>query len=350
MSRWFSRLTVAALLVSALSFAFAGGAFAGTGGGPDDAMTPNGQAATLAMGQRVWYAFQYTGDESNITVRLTNNPSGYAAFSVWTRDNITTWAQGGAEAPVGRGTQSRDSDGNLLYNGDLVWTGNFRQGGTYYIAVDQTGGTTGTYQLSVAGSGVYYSNAAGGNQANSGVPLTLPQTGNNQSTNASTSNAPAAAPQAAPQGAPQAVSNGKGPDTAYLSNTDSGTLAPGERRWFAFRPFGNDFQTFVRLHSDNSGAVAFSVWTPQNVRDWAAGSAESPEGRGTVNKDKDGNTRYNGDLIWLGNPKTPGPYYVAVDNTSQSPANYQLSIMQSLAPSSTSIGSAPLTQLPGGGY
>jgi hypothetical protein len=121
-----------------------------TGTGPDSAMAlPMQQWAPLQMGQRVWYAFHYAGDGSQVDVRLSAYPdSSIASFAVWTPSNLRSWQQGNAENPIGRGSV------NSMFNNDLFWSGNFYEPGTYYVVIDQTGSVTGSYMLTVSGSGV----------------------------------------------------------------------------------------------------------------------------------------------------------------------------------------------------
>ena len=153
MSRKLSILMVVALLVSVFgafgaSAAFAAAPAAPVGTGPGNALPVPSAAQTLAAGQRVWYAFQYAGDKSEIVVDMNATPGGSANFAIWTQGNVQNWQSTGTENPVGRGSP------NNSYGGDLVWTGNFNQAGTYYIVVDQAGGSPATITLKVTGSGV----------------------------------------------------------------------------------------------------------------------------------------------------------------------------------------------------
>jgi hypothetical protein len=147
MSKRISSLAVLALLVSLIGLLIPVAAFAAQSG-PDSAMALPSGGQMLAVGQRVWYAFQYAGDGSQILVDMSAQPGGSASFAVWTPDDVRNWAQGGGEKPIGRGTD------NPFYNDDLVWSGNFNTAGTYYIVVDQTGGAPATINLHVTGSGV----------------------------------------------------------------------------------------------------------------------------------------------------------------------------------------------------
>ena len=118
------------------------------GTGPGDALTVPAGSLRLAFGQRIWYAFNYAGDSSQILIQMGVTSPGAASFAIWTPTNVKQWAQGNPENPQGRGTP------NTGYNGDLIWSGNFNVPGTYYVVVDQTGPYTGSINLSVSGEGV----------------------------------------------------------------------------------------------------------------------------------------------------------------------------------------------------
>jgi LPXTG-motif cell wall-anchored protein len=144
------------------------------GGDPGSAFNALGQGSqNLNAGQRQWYVFRYAGDNSPIQIRLSGSN---AQFSVWTEQDIQN-ARGsfGATAnPVGR------SSANDQFGGDQYWTGSFNAPGNYFIMVETTSGgaATGSYTLSVTGSGVSWQ---GGNQSATNQQGQSGTTGNNQS-------------------------------------------------------------------------------------------------------------------------------------------------------------------------
>jgi hypothetical protein len=113
------------------------------GAGPDDALTPAGEWAPLAVGQKVWYALPQDGGGSKVLVRMAADPKNSATFKILTPEQVRVWAAGQTYEPVGRGA-SDDAFGD-----DLVWTGSFKAPGAYYIVVEQTGPNAGGYKLSV---------------------------------------------------------------------------------------------------------------------------------------------------------------------------------------------------------
>ena len=98
----------------------------------------------------MWYAFKYDGGDTAILVRMGVSPSNSATFSVWTPENVRQWVAGEKPTPVGSGVK------NDQFGGDLVWTGSFKFPGAYYVVVEQTGRTAGSYKLDISGKGVSF--------------------------------------------------------------------------------------------------------------------------------------------------------------------------------------------------
>jgi hypothetical protein len=136
-------LAVAALLLQ-------GTALATAGTGPDDALVPSASWVQLNAREDRWYAFQYTGDGSQIQSRLWAAPASSAAFSVWTPEEAQRWRLGLEVQPVGRG--STDPSAADV----LIWSGSFTIPGTYYVVVEHTGNQPDAiyYLLQISGPGV----------------------------------------------------------------------------------------------------------------------------------------------------------------------------------------------------
>ena len=58
----------------------------------------------LGVGQQIWYAFQYAGDDSQILVDMQAKPGNGATFSIWTPADVANWAAGNKPDPVGHGS------------------------------------------------------------------------------------------------------------------------------------------------------------------------------------------------------------------------------------------------------
>ena len=117
------------------------------GTGPGEALQPTDEWAQLGAGESQWYAFYYSGDGSQIEVRLQVEPQNSVGFAVWTPEQIWRWGLGEYVEPVGRGSL----DSNAA--GALAWSGSFNASGTYYVELEQEGNqaTTSYYLLDVSG-------------------------------------------------------------------------------------------------------------------------------------------------------------------------------------------------------
>jgi len=136
--------------------------------GVDTATAPSASWLSLSVGESVWYAFDYAGDGSQIQVRLEVVPEGSAGFVVWTPELIERWTEGKRVEPIGRGSD------DLFAEGVVSWSGSFTRAGTYYVAVEQAAGQSGTsyYLLAIAGDGVSFSAPAPEDQATSAATTT----------------------------------------------------------------------------------------------------------------------------------------------------------------------------------
>jgi dipeptidyl aminopeptidase/acylaminoacyl peptidase len=116
-------------------------------------LAPTADWQELEAGSHRWYAFKYTGDGSQIEIRLLVEPEESLDLEVWTPEGVRRWRLGLKAEPVGRGSA------DPYTNGALSWSGCFQVAGTYYAVVRQAaeaGGGSGTssYLLEVHGDGV----------------------------------------------------------------------------------------------------------------------------------------------------------------------------------------------------
>ncbi len=127
------------------------------------------------------------------------------------------------------------------------------------------------------------------------------------------------------------TSGGTGPDDALAPSGEWTPLTKGEKHWYAFEYQGHQEMQKVEdeedeeeavwvssriqilLDSEPDEGVAFSVWTPENIRVWAQGEEVEPVGRGGADE------HAPGDLCWCGTFQEPGTYYVVVEHTGQGP-------------------------------
>ena len=279
------------------------------GTGPADALSPTGEWMPLANGQQVWYAFNYDGGDTAILVRMGVSPSNSATFSVWTPENVRQWAAGEKPNPIGRGVK------NDQFGGDLVWTGSFKFPGTYYVLVEQTGGTAGSYKLEISGKGVSFPPPAAATTA-----AAAPAAKAAAATTAAAAPAAKTAAAAEPLPAAAVTKTGAGPDDALTPSGEWAPLAKGQQVWYALPQDGGGSKILVRMAVDPKNAGSFKILTPENVRLWAAGQKYEPVGRGATSD------AFGGDQIWTGSFKTPGAYYIVVEQTGANEGGYKLSV------------------------
>lgn len=139
-----------------------------------------------------------------------------------------------------------------------------------------------------------------------------------------------------------AAPSGSGPADPMTPSGEWTPLTKGEVHWYAFdyqrrqemqevvdsededevEPVWVSTNVQILLDSEPDDGIAFSVWTPENIRDWTLGEDPNPIGRGGADE------YAPGDLCWCGNFQEAGTYYVAVEHTGQGPdtAYYSLEI------------------------
>ena len=128
-----------------------------------------------------------------------------------------------------------------------------------------------------------------------------------------------------------AEAGGSGPGDALAPSGEWTPLTKGEMHWYAFdyqrhqemreveeeedteEPYWVSANVQILLDSEPDDSIAFSVWTPENVRTWTLGEDPTPIGRGGADE------YAPGDLCWCGNFQEAGTYYVAVEHTGQGP-------------------------------
>jgi pyruvate/2-oxoglutarate dehydrogenase complex dihydrolipoamide acyltransferase (E2) component len=272
----------------------------------------------LANGQQVWYAFKYDGGDTAILVRMAVSPSNSATFSVWTPENVRQWAAGEKPNPVGRGVK------NDQFGGDLIWAGSFKFPGTYYVLVEQIGRTAGSYKLDISGKGVSFPPPAAATTA-AAVPAAKPAAAATTAA-AAPATKPAAAEKAMPATAAKAVpatavtKAGTGPDDALTPSGEWAPLAKGQQVWYALPQDGGGSKILARMAVEPKNSASFKILTPENVQLWAAGQKYEPVGRGASSD------AFGGDQIWTGSFKTPGAYYIVVEQTGANEGGYKLSV------------------------
>lgn len=327
---------VALLSITGLMVPAVGMAAGPTGMGPGDALAPAGVAQHLNPGQTTWYVFSTAGKDadnspSNVLVRLHAQPAGSAAFNIWSQGRLQARPAADNpdkdEPPVGQGTIQFTKDGDATvarYGGDLIWSDAFLVPTTYYVEVRQTGAQPSDYTLSITGDAVSFPTAA--------PQVKLAANTNSARTNSAANQAPLVLP------ATGQAAAGSQMNTALMATGQTMTLKPGQQQWYRVdvpgtRDDNAHPKVLAELVSTSGNRPNFVVWTPDRLR--ARDLADNPDrdappvGRGMLLQYADGAatlSRYGGDLIWQGDASKAATYYIVVESSGQTPAQYQLHV------------------------
>jgi hypothetical protein len=257
-------------------------------------LAADGQWHALPAAQQAWYPFQYSGDGSQIEVRMAT-PNG-GGFAVWTPQEYAQYQNGEAVTPIGRGSA------NELLGGDLYWTGNFNEAGTYYV-IATAGNAPMDYSLTVKGSGV-----------------TLPQPQAEPATKPVTTAAAATTAPKTEQAAAQPVAtaeqkSGTGPGSALSIDCKWANIGADQQLWYAIPYGGGDARVVIRMATDSNHPASFAVYTGAEVT-----SDSDPVGIGSAD------AAMGGDLVWAGGFTDAGTIYVVVSGNGVGNTGYQLAL------------------------
>lgn len=275
------------------------------------------QTHTLAANGSAMFRFDYAlnsdGTRPQVTLILPNGTNSGLGFQVWAPETINAMAD---NKPTGMGSPLTVdcSTGEITAAGgcqspDLLWTGAFGSGGTYYVLVTNSTASPMSYTLTIQGSG---------------FSLGQPQV-------ASAPSAPAQGPAAAPA----IATNTDDPAKAVAIDSKAHTLPANSATWYSFS-YGllddgtHPTKTITLVNGAQSGLI-FQVWSA----DALSGSwwNNLPVGQGTAAALDCSTMEVAGqggcqssDLTWLGAFGAPGTYYVRVVNNTGAPVSYTLTI------------------------
>ncbi|MBX3054659.1 MAG: hypothetical protein KF753_24525 [Caldilineaceae bacterium] len=102
----------------------------------------------LLPGAEAVVSFDYDGKAGQILVSLDSDPDDAVTFSVWTPNEWQMRSLGQDAEPIGRGSANR------FVAGDLSWSGNFVESGTYYLIVKNGSAQNANYTVTISGDGV----------------------------------------------------------------------------------------------------------------------------------------------------------------------------------------------------
>ena len=254
----------------------------------------DGQWRALPAGEQAWYTFDYSGDGSQVEIRMATpnvgSPNG-SGFEVWTPEQYAQYQRGGAVEPIGRGSANSD------LGGDLFWTGNFNDAGTYHVIVTAGSGQA-DYSLTIKGSGV-------------SLPVAQPEVAASAAKPAST--AAVAAKPASTVAAEK--NNGAAPSSALTADGKWANVAAAQQVWYAIPYGGGNAQMVIRMAVDPNSPASFEVYTAAEVA-----NGGDPVGRGSVD------AAMGGDLVWAGGFADAGTVYVLVSGNGVGNTGYALTV------------------------
>ncbi|MBX3011572.1 MAG: hypothetical protein KF832_08685 [Caldilineaceae bacterium] len=125
---------------------------------------------------------------------------------------------------------------------------------------------------------------------------------------------------------------GTGPDDALSPTGETTTLDPHARRWYVFKydyTVGeNPSQVIAELQMDEPGSISFEVWSQDDLNRWRNGEDFTPTGAGTpafaIGAGADNRDRTL--LRWAGGSRATVTYYLIVENNTDNPMNYTLTV------------------------
>lgn len=123
---------------------------------PFHALAMTNQPQTIPANASIWYRFEYSGDNSDIVLRMLDGAQNGLTFLVYTPDQAATWY---TETAIGKGTAtsctlSGDTSNCGQNVNDLLWSGKFPTRGTYFVRVRNMTNNPVSFVLIVTGSGV----------------------------------------------------------------------------------------------------------------------------------------------------------------------------------------------------
>lgn len=243
--------------------------------GPDSAVYIDNQPHTIPANSAAWFRFNYSGDESLVSLTLVNLAKTNVIFEVYTPGQVSQWWKVG---PVGQATDRGDNH---------FWLGSSIEGGMYYVRVVNTEPSAMTYTLLVAGAGI-------ATQPTVVIPPVIPVTG-------------IAPTNSVPGGA------------AYLT-TATYSIPANTSLWYRFAFASDDSQVNLKLVNGNKNGLQFEVYGWDQIGFW---SKTDPAGRGNVSGDN---------LVWSGEGDAWAPFYVRIVNNTNSAVSYDFAINGARAP------------------
>jgi hypothetical protein len=262
--RWFLVLAVLALGLSVSA-----AAVSAAGSDPVGAPFADNTTHTIGANTTTWYRFHYTGDHSQITIKLVDAKDQGLAFQVYAPSQMEEWWKNDG---IGAGS---------VKDHDLLWTGNAHEDGFWYVKVENRNLAPMPFQLIVTGEKVSF-----------GTPTF--------------STSEAALPQFA-----SSLDNAD-PNKAVIVDSNWRSIPAKTTLWYRFAYSGTHDQAILKVLDGGKNQLRVHVHTPEQMKTWWN---VNPVGQATPHGD---------DLMWNGSAEESGWWYVEVMNDNTSAVNFQL--------------------------
>lgn len=303
----------------------------------EEILVPTGEWLEILPGERHLYEFSYDsfkqadGYLSSAKVEVEVAEKDSVQFKVYSSVEIEEWQNSGNLNAVGMGSRLNEVTFNTKDEKKLVWTSRSEASQHYYVIVENARSVPGYYEIEITGSGVAFPHQpAAETDANSADEQAAPTETVSAETGAQEevfeeSEALETAP-----ASPASAEGGTGPEDALPPPEAEVTLEPGEKRWYTYmyyRDAGKPAtQVISLLKMPIEGTISYEVWTTDTVRQWVNNEKINPIGVGTpinygVDYPKDPNI-----LVWVGSAEAGGRYYIIVENESDQPASFSLTV------------------------
>lgn len=298
------------------------------GFGPDTALAATGDWEGLAPGESRWYVFHYDYDNSNdsntpsqAVVELEMGNEDSVSFEVWTQGQLRLWADEVDFDAIGVGSKKSNFTRNDDHDTKLLWAVQERASETFYVIVENERDIPSYYALDISGRDVSFP-TAGMNIVESTAPTTSDEI-MTETMALTVEDTPA----------PE-LADGYSADNAIAAPSDTVTLQPGQQIWYTFEyDYDNSdednvpSQALVEVAMDVQDSISFEVWTPDQVRLWVQNEEFDATGEGTNFRDGTGDNDPNRNLlVWSGSAPASNTYYVIVENETDAPAIFSISI------------------------
>lgn len=274
------------------------------------------QTHTIAANGSTMYRFDYAlnsdGTHPQVTITMPNGTNSGLGFQIWAPEIVNDMAD---NKPTGIGSPlTIDCNSGTItaaggcQSADLIWTGAFGSGGTYYVLVTNGTASQMSYTLKITGSGF----SLGQQQV-----------------------ASVSAPAQGPAAAPAIATTADDPTRAVAIDNKQHTLPANAVTWYSFT-YGllddgtHPVKTITLVNGAQSG-LTFQVWSAEQFPGgwWN----NDPIGHGTAAALDCSTMAVAGqggcsspDLTWAGALGGPGTYYVRIVNNTGAPVNYTLTI------------------------